>query len=77
MTARFPHPDAFLAGEIDVDAAAIPAMQHLDVQARQAITAAIREDMEATLQEVTEDNHVVLPFHAYIARAEYLGIHNT
>ena len=54
MTARFPNPDAFLAGEIDVDTAAIPSMQHLDAQARQAITAAIGEDMEAPLLEVTE-----------------------
>ncbi|MGQ0604018.1 MAG: class I SAM-dependent methyltransferase [Anaerolineales bacterium] len=70
MTARFPNPDGFLAGEIDVDTAAIPAMQHLDSQARQAITAAISDDMLAPLREVTQDNHVVIPFHAQIARAE-------
>ena len=69
-TARFPNPEGFLAGEIDVDTAAIPSMQHLDVQARQAITAAISEDMKASLREVTQDNHVVIPFHAQIARAE-------
>lgn len=70
LTARFPDPEGFLAGEIEVDTAAIPSMQHLDTQARQALTAAIREDMEAPLHEVTEDDHVVLPFHAHIARAE-------
>jgi ubiquinone/menaquinone biosynthesis C-methylase UbiE len=70
LTARFPDPEGFLAGEIDVDTAAIPSMQHLDDQARQALTTAIREDMEAPLREVTEDDHVVLPFHAYIACAE-------
>lgn len=70
MTARFPDPEAFLAGEIDVDTAAIPSMQHLDAQARQAITVAIRADMEAPLRAVTQDDHVVIPFHAHIARAE-------
>lgn len=70
MTARFPDPAGFLAGEIDVDTAAIPSMQHLDAKARQAITATIGEDMEPALQAVTEHNHVVIPFHAYIACAE-------
>lgn len=58
-----------LKGE-DVDTAAIPSMQHLDATARQAITAAIREDMEAALHDVTERNHVVIPFHANTVRAE-------
>jgi ubiquinone/menaquinone biosynthesis C-methylase UbiE len=70
MIARFPDPERFLAGEIDVDTAAIPSMQHLDAQARQAITAAIRDDMEPALHEVTEGDHVVIPCHAHIARAE-------
>lgn len=70
MTARFPDPAGFLAGEIDVDTAAIPSMQHLDAKARQTITAAIRENMEAALHEATEDDHVVIPFHANIVRAE-------
>ncbi len=69
MTARFPDPEGFLAGEIDVDTAAIPSMQHLDAQARQAITTAIHQDMEASLRAVTKDNHFVLPFHAFIVRA--------
>jgi hypothetical protein len=69
MTARFPNPDGFLAGEIDVDTAAIPSMQHLDAQARQAIVAAITAEMESPLKEVTHDNHVVIPFHAHIVSA--------
>ncbi len=74
MTARFPGPEGFLAGEIDMDTAAIPSMQHLDAQERKAITAAIREDMEASLREVTEDDHVVILFHAQIASAERRAI---
>src|SRR5262245_34627178 len=41
LTARFPNPDAFIGGEIEVDTAAIPSMQHLDAHAREAIVAAI------------------------------------
>ena len=67
--ARFPDPEGFLAGEIDVDTAAIPSMQHLDAQARQAITALIRDDMQAPLREVTQAGHVVLSFHVHLARA--------
>jgi ubiquinone/menaquinone biosynthesis C-methylase UbiE len=70
MTARFPDPEGFLAGEIALDTAAIPSMQHLDAQARQAITAAIGDDLEEALREVTEDDYVVIPFHALIARGE-------
>ena len=69
MTARFPNPDGFLAGEIDVDTAAIPSMQHLDTQARQAIVANISADMTSPLKEVTHDDHVVIQFHAHIVKA--------
>jgi ubiquinone/menaquinone biosynthesis C-methylase UbiE len=69
MTARFPNPPAFLAGEIDVDTAAIPSMQHLDAAARREVTTALERDMAEQLRGVTEDGHVVLPFHVLIARA--------
>jgi hypothetical protein len=62
--------DRFLSGEIDVDTAAIPSMERLDTHARQAITSAIHDEMKAALRGVTEDDHVVIPFHAQIARAE-------
>lgn len=70
ITARFPDPEGFLAGEIDVDTAAIPAWQHLSTQERQDLTATIRTDMEVPLREVTEGDHVVLPFYTHIATAE-------
>jgi hypothetical protein len=69
LTARFPNPDAFIAGEIEVDTAAIPSMQHLDAQAREAIVVAITADMQSPLREATYDNHVVLPFHGHIMKA--------
>jgi ubiquinone/menaquinone biosynthesis C-methylase UbiE len=64
MTCRFPNPQAFLAGEIDVDTAAIPSMQALDAEARARLVAAISEDMAQPLHDVIEDDHVVLTFHA-------------
>jgi ubiquinone/menaquinone biosynthesis C-methylase UbiE len=69
LTARFPNPDAFIAGEIEVDTAAIPSMQHLDAEARKAIVEALTADMQSPLSQVTHDNHVVLPFHAHIVKA--------
>jgi SAM-dependent methyltransferase len=69
ITASFPNPDAFLAGEIDVDTAAIPAMQGLDLDARRDLTAAIQADMAKALHAVTEGDHVRLTFHAQIACA--------
>jgi hypothetical protein len=45
-------------------------MQHLDAEARREVAEAIREDMESPLRDVVEDGHVVLPFHAHVARAE-------
>jgi hypothetical protein len=68
-TARFPDPSGFLAGEIALDTAAIPSMQAMDERDRQAMLGAIREDMEAPLARVTRDDHVVLEFHAHVARA--------
>jgi ubiquinone/menaquinone biosynthesis C-methylase UbiE len=69
IIARFPDPKEFLAWEIDIDPATIPAMQHLDAQAQRAIMEAIREDMQAPLHEVMQDGQVVIPFHAHVARA--------
>ena len=69
MTSRFPNPEMFLAGEIEVDTAAIPAMQGLSVAERQAMVEAISGEMQAPLKEVTRDNHVVIEFHANVARA--------
>jgi ubiquinone/menaquinone biosynthesis C-methylase UbiE len=69
LTARFPNPEAFITGEIEVDTAAIPSMQHLDSKARQAIVAAITGDMQSPLKELISDNHVVIPFHGLIMTA--------
>jgi len=69
LTARFPDPDGFLAGEIDVDTAAIPAMQRLDSRGRKEIVDSIGQDVQAALRELTHDNHVQIPFHVLLARA--------
>ena len=69
LTARFPNPEAFIAGEIEVDTAAIPSMQHLDAEDRVAIVAAITADIQPHLLEVTHENRVVIPFHGHTMRA--------
>jgi ubiquinone/menaquinone biosynthesis C-methylase UbiE len=69
ITARFPNPADFLAGEIDVDTAAIPAMQGLDSTARRDLTTAIQQDMAEPLRRVTIENAVHLPSEVLIARA--------
>ena len=70
MTARFPNPPGFLAGEIDVDTAAIPSMQHADAAERQRIVESIAGDMQAPLAAVTRDDNVVLEFHAHVLTAK-------
>ena len=62
MTARFPNPDGFLAGEIDLDTAAIPSMQARDLAGR-------KPPMKEPLLEMTQEDNVVIPFHALFARA--------
>lgn len=69
MTATFPNPGGFLAGEIEVDTAAIPAMQHLDAHARRAMVDAIGADMAEALRGVTRADHVELEFHAHVLTA--------
>lgn len=69
MTARFPDPDLFLAREIDVDTASVPAMRALTPVGRETLVAQIRDDMSAALAGVTDGDHVVLPFHGHIVSA--------
>jgi ubiquinone/menaquinone biosynthesis C-methylase UbiE len=69
LTARFPNPEAFIAGEIEVDTAPIPSMQYLDSKAREAIVTAITKDMQSPLKDLISDNHVVIPFHGRIITA--------
>jgi hypothetical protein len=69
-THRFPDPERFLASGIETAAAALPSLQALDAQQRRNIVDAISQDMTATMREVTEGDHIVLPWHAYVVRAE-------
>jgi SAM-dependent methyltransferase len=68
-TSLFPNPEGFLAGEIDVDTASIPAMQNLDANEREALTRALHDEMEEPLRSVTKNGHVEMPFHVQFAMA--------
>ena len=70
MISRFPDPESFLTGEIDVDTASIPSMQKLNTSMRQALLSAIRTEMDRPLREIIKDDHVVIPFHAFIVLAK-------
>ena len=69
LTARFPNPEAFIAGEIEVDTAAIPSMQHVESRTREAIVIAITRDMQSPLKKLISDSHVVIPFRGLIMTA--------
>lgn len=69
MLARFPNPEVFLTGQIEMDTVSLPTMGALAPERRQQLVAQIREDMRAVLAKVTEGDHVVLPFHAHILTA--------
>lgn len=69
ITAHFQNPGEFLDWEIDVDPSETPALKHLDAKAQKAIMDAVRQDMQAPLRAVMQDNQVALPFHAHIAHA--------
>ena len=73
MDARFPDPGGFLAGEIEVDTAAIPSMQSLDATRRRDLVAALEAEMAGPLAAVTRDGEVVMPFHVLIAEARRPG----
>lgn len=66
VTSNFGPPDQFIAGEVDVDTASIPAMQHLDETAREELRSTIREQMAGPLADVTREGQVVIPFYAQI-----------
>jgi hypothetical protein len=69
MTARFPDPDGFIAMEVDVLAAAVPSVQHLDPPARAALTAAIAGEMTETIRALTQDGQLAIAMHVHLARA--------
>ncbi|HET9067873.1 MAG TPA: class I SAM-dependent methyltransferase [Amaricoccus sp.] len=69
MDARFPDAQGFLAGEIEVDTAAIPSMQGLGPEARRELVAALGREMAAPLAAVSRNGAVIMPFHVLIATA--------
>lgn len=69
MPAAFPDPDSFVAMEVDVIAAAVPATQHLDAKARAELTEAAQARMAGAIREQTCDGHVVVPMHSHLVLA--------
>lgn len=69
IVARFPNPDAFMAGEIDVDTAAIPAMQQVDAEERAAIVKELAARMRDDLAAITDGDVVAMPYETWIVTA--------
>jgi len=69
LLSRFPEPAAFLAGEIDVDTASIPAMQGLTAEERATVLRDIGERMQEPLRQVTDGDEVALEFHVLLVTA--------
>lgn len=69
LTTHLGPPDTFLAGEIEIDTAAIPALHGLEPAARRVLAEAIAAEMAEPLRAVTEGDEVVIEFHDLIARA--------
>jgi SAM-dependent methyltransferase len=69
LTARFSNPEAFLEWEIGVDPADVPALRDLDAPAQAARLTALRQEMQAPLNEIMQGGAAVLPFHAHVAQA--------
>lgn len=65
----FGSPQEFIAGEIDVDTASIPAMQHLNQAESQELKSTLRDLVAEPLDRVTVDGHVQMPFHYLVALA--------
>jgi ubiquinone/menaquinone biosynthesis C-methylase UbiE len=70
ITARYSNPEEFIVWEIGVDPDETPTLQSLDAPTQQAILAAVRQDMQTALHEVTQDGQVVLPSHAHVVHAK-------
>jgi ubiquinone/menaquinone biosynthesis C-methylase UbiE len=69
MTVHMGPPEMFLAGEIALDAAALPSMQRLSLQAQRDLATAVAPEMAEPLRAVTTGGEVVMEFHMHIARA--------
>lgn len=72
MVAQLPDADRYAALQIDVIAAAIPAMQQLDDNARANLLATVTDEMTAIARKAARGNRVAIPMHATLARAKRL-----
>lgn len=69
MPARFTDPARFVAMEIDVIAAAIPATQHLDERARAELVEAVSRDLEEPVRQSIREGAITIRMYANLARA--------
>jgi ubiquinone/menaquinone biosynthesis C-methylase UbiE len=69
LPATFADPSGFVAMEVDVIAAAIPAARHLDTEARAHLTAALSAELECPIRARMHGGSLTVRMHANLARA--------
>ncbi len=68
-SAHFPDPNGFVRMEVDVIAAAVPSVQHMDEAERAELAAGIGSEMDGPIRASTQAGHLVVPMFAHIASA--------
>jgi ubiquinone/menaquinone biosynthesis C-methylase UbiE len=68
-TVRFPSLERFIELRVAAGSATVPALKAMDAAGRAALTAAVRADMAAPLQQYIEGDELVFPTEANIAVA--------
>lgn len=69
MIARLPAADRYAELQIDVIAAAIPAVQNMDDAARADLIATARDEMTSVVRKAAQPDHVAMPMAAWLVRA--------
>jgi SAM-dependent methyltransferase len=73
IAADFARPEQFVELQVAASAAAIPALQGLTTTEREALIAAIREDMAEPVRAATQDDRLRFPMEGIVARGKRGG----
>jgi SAM-dependent methyltransferase len=69
ITASFTQPERYVELQVEALSAGIPLLQQLDAADRAKLVAGVSGDMKELVREMTVDDRLQFPMHAYLARA--------
>jgi SAM-dependent methyltransferase len=69
ITASFSQPERYVELQIEALSAGIPLLQQLDAADRAKLVAGVSGDMEELVREMTVEDRLQFPMHAYLAQA--------